>query len=69
MERVINLGDKVECTATGHIGIVYGYGQFLHAVDAYYVRAQGMKEDGSLFPSYTYEETQLNIVEAGAVKA
>lgn len=67
MGTEFNLGDKVRCKANGHEGIVYGHTEFLHSVDSYCVRAQGLTPDGNLFKAYYSEATELELVEAGAV--
>jgi hypothetical protein len=63
METEFKLGVKVKAKLTGHIGIVYGHARFLHSVDAYYVRARGLDNNGNIFPSYSYEAGDIERLE------
>jgi hypothetical protein len=66
--KKITLGDKVKDKVTGFVGIAIGRTIWLQGCDRVIVQPIGVDKAGKTFESQSFDEPQLAIVSAGAVK-
>jgi hypothetical protein len=64
---MVNLGDKVKDVVTGLTGIAVGRTQYLQGCTRVAVQPQELK-DGKPVEASWFDEPQLEIIEAGAIK-
>lgn len=67
MNRV-NVGDKVKDAISGLVGIATGRFEYLYGCVRVAVAPQSVDKDGKVVDGTVFDEDQLEVVKAGAVK-
>lgn len=65
---MVQLGDKVRDLVTGFEGVAVAKTTWLSGCDRFTVQPQGVTAEWKTLETETFDVTQLEVVEAGAVK-
>lgn len=65
---MVNLGDKVRDRVTGFEGVAVAKTTWLSGCDRFTVQPQGVTAEWKTLDTETFDVTQLEVVEAGAVQ-
>jgi len=63
----INLGDKAKDSITGFSGVVVARTEWLNGCIRTTLQPQGLRKDGGVLVSETFDDTQLVLVKAGVI--